>query len=270
MTEQVFKTRIAHIVFYLSKGVAKHILRVAVLFLLCSFSQPLAAQSEQDNSVTRQIWLDYNLSYPIAERIDFYFATGYKTIFPNSWHKIFINPEVSYKVPRLILKKLNYDEKLYFGIDIYDAFFRGSANVFEFTPYQIYRLSYPNSKRLVISHYFQLRERFQWETNNWTFDFGLQTSYEARVTYYFQGDLLKFGKGFYMPVSIKFWWNLVDASFHNDVARLTPGIGYQISPVWKTAFLLGYTYTKNTVGGDFNTSNIIFRFRVYHNLGKKE
>lgn len=72
------------------------------------------------------------------------------------------------------------------------------------------------------------------------------------------------------PVSIKFWWNLVDASFHNDVARLTPGIGYQISPIWRTAFLLGYTYTKNTVGGDFNSSNIIFRFRVYHTLGKKD
>jgi hypothetical protein len=227
------------------------------------------AQDDSENILTKQIWLDYNIAYPISESLDFYFSTGYKTIFPGAWHKIFINPEVSYKVPKLMLKKWKYNERLYFGIDIYYAFFQESTNVFEFTPYQGYSLTWPNRQRLAINHNFQLRERFQWETHNWSSDFGLQMSYEAKVTFRFQGDLWKYGKGFYIPVSLKFWWNLVEASFHNDVARLTPGIGYQISPAWRAAFLLGYTYTKNTVGGDFNTNNLIFRFRVYHTLSKK-
>lgn len=169
-----------------------------------------------------------------------------------------------------MLKKWKYSEKLYFGIDIYYAFLTDSTNVFEFTPYQGYSLVWPNRKRLTIKHNFQFRQRMQWETSDWAFDFGLQMSYEATMTFKFHGDLWKYGKGFYIPVSIRVWWNLVDATFHNDVARITPGIGYQISPAWKTAFKLGYTYTKNTIGGDFSTDNIIFWFRVYHTLLKKD
>ena len=41
----------------------------ALLLLLILFAQPLAAQNESDNNVTRQIWLDYNITYPIADRI---------------------------------------------------------------------------------------------------------------------------------------------------------------------------------------------------------
>ena len=249
---------------------SKHICLVAILCLLIISAQPLVAQDDSGNILTKQIWLDYNIAYPISESLDFYFSTGYKTIFPGPWNKIFVNPEVSYKVPKLMLKKWKYSEKVYFGIDIYYAFFTDSTNVFEFTPYQGYSLIWPNRKRLAIKHNLQLRERFQWETHDWAFDFGMQMSYEATMTFKFHGDLWKYGKGFYIPVSIRFWWNLVDATFHNDVVRITPGIGYQISPEWNTAFKLGYTYTQNTVGGDFNTDNIIFWFRVYHTLTKEK
>ena len=235
------------------RGALKPIYLTVVLCFVFIYSKPVIAQEDSENILTKQIWLDYNVIYPISESFELFTSTGYKTIFPGAWNKIFINPEVSYKVPKLMLKKWKYSEKLYFGIDIYYAFLTDSTNVFEFTPYQGYSLVWPNRKRLTIKH-----------------NFGLQMSYEATMTFKFHGDLWKYGKGFYIPVSIRVWWNLVDATFHNDVARITPGIGYQISPAWKTAFKLGYTYTKNTIGGDFSTDNIIFWFRVYHTLLKKD
>ena len=248
----------------------KHFCYTAVFFLLLILFNPLAAQDESENIVTRQIWLDYNVTYPLSEKFELFTSTGYKTIFPGAWNKIFINPEVSYKIPKLMLKKWSYNDQVYLGIDVYYAFFKDSTNVFELTPYQGYSLIWPSKKRLAIKHNFQFRQRMQWETSEWTFDFGLQMSYEATLIFKFHGDLWKYGKGFYIPVSIRFWWNLVDATFHNDVARITPGIGYQISPAWSTAFKLGYTYTRNTVGGDFNSDNIIFWFRVYHRLLKND
>ncbi len=86
----------------------------------------------------------------------------------------------------------------------------------------------------------------------------------AELTLKFKGDLLSFNDGLYLPVSMELFWNLKGAQQFNDVVRITPGIGYEISPIWKAEFDLSYHYTCNTVEDDFATNDIVFRLRVFH------
>ena len=91
-------------------------------------------------------------------------------------------------------------------------------------------------------------------------------AYKATLTFKFQGDVVGFGKGLYMPVSLYLYWNLIDVQQFNDKIRITPGIGYVFSSSWKAAFLIGYNYSKVTKEEDFHKNDIILRLRVYHKL----
>ena len=229
-------------------------------------SPTLSAQDNNKSSVTNQIWLDFNPKYKFTERWALGGTVGAKTIFPHSWTKVYISPQMEYNMPKFMLKKLMYKETLYLGIDLYSIFYTSADNLIEVSPFQGYGLTWPNRKRLDIKHMLKLKERFQWDTHDWDYSFGLQLSYEASITFKFHGDVWKYGNGFYLTASIKFFWNLVDAALFNDVARITPGIGYQINPKWKTAFLLGYNYTRDGDGESFHTNNIIYRFRIYYTI----
>lgn len=233
-------------------------------------SSELLAQDESKNTTTNQLWIDFTPKYTINDRLNLSFKTGFKSVSPQAWYKFYISPKLTYSLPKLVFKKLKYKEKLYAGIDYYFIVNTRKANVMQLAPYQGYSLLWPNRERLIIKHDLSLNERFQWETNNWNNSFGLQLSYEASITFLFKGDIWEYGKGFYLTASIKFYWNLVEAALLNDVARVTPGIGYSINPKWKTAFLIGYNYTRNGINEQFNTNNIIYRFRVYYTFSNKK
>ena len=225
-----------------------------------------SAQDGNFNTVNNQFWVDFNPSYNISDRFDLSFKVGAKANYPQSWYKFYTSPEISYKIPKLIFEKLKYNERVYAGFDLYYIYFTTTPNVLEISPYQGYTLSWPNRKRIIIKHNVELGERFQWETSNWNYSFGMRVSYEASITLRFHGDILKYSKGFYLTASMKFWWDLIAAAVFNDVVRITPGIGYVINSKWKAAFLIGYNYTRNLSSDKFNTDNIIYRFRVYYSL----
>jgi hypothetical protein len=228
------------------------------------------AQDVSSNSVTKQIWLDFNPSRQLSDKINLNVPVGARTIFPKKWYRFWIGPRITYKWPRLILKKLRYKEELHGGIDIFYTANIDAVNRLEIAPYQGYSLVAPNRLRLVIRHYVELKERFELETDDWNNTFGLRLSYEPSITFRFQGDLWEHGKGFYIPVSMKFYWNLIGTKQFNDKVRLMPGIGKEFSPEFKMAFFVGYNYTRNTIDEDFHTNDIIFRFRVYYKFKKKQ
>jgi hypothetical protein len=119
---------------------------------------------------------------------------------------------------------------------------------------------------LDLRHNAELGQRFQWGVKDWDYSFGLKLSYEATIVFKLKGDLWKHGRGFFLSASAKFWWNLIETTVFNDVVRITPGIGYQINPYWKTAFYIGYNYTRNLSSEEFNTDNIIYRLRLYYTI----
>ena len=120
-----------------------------------------------------------------------------------------------------------------------------------------------------LRHNVELGQRFQWGVGDLNYSFGLRLSYEATIVFKFKGDLWNVGKGFFLSASAKLWWNLISTTILNDVVRITPGIGYQINPEWKTAFYIGYNYTRNLSSEKFETNNIIYRLRVYYTIPSK-
>ena len=236
------------------------------LVLFCMlYCSSLRAQNDNDTEVSSQLWFDFNPSYKISERFDFNGKIGSK-ILPNSAYKFYTSAELSYQIPKFLIKKIKYDDKVYAGSDFYYVFFTETPDILEISLFQGYALSWPNKKRIGISHMVELRERFQRDVEIWEYTFGLQLSYEASLTLKLYGDVWEHGKGFYLTVKAKFWWNLISTDLFNDVVRITPGIGYEINPKWKTAFYIGYNYTRNLPSDDFYTDNIIYRFRVYYQI----
>ena len=252
------------------KSLPKKKLRfVASILLIIVFNivnHIIQAQENTQSTVTNQVWLDFNPRYKISDRFTLAGKVGAKTIYPKAWYKIYTSAEVAYNIPKFMLRKLKYKEKVYMGVDFYYVFFTELPDVIEISPYQGYTLTWPNRKRLDIRHNVELGERFQWDVQDWSYSFGLKVSYEASLTFKLQGDLLRYGKGFYLSASAKFWWNLISTTVFNDVVRITPGIGYEINPKWKTAFYIGYNYTRNLSAEKFETNNIIYRFRVYYTI----
>ena len=239
-----------------------------ILIIYCSTS--LYAQDASENQITNQFWLDYNSTYKLNDRVDLKGSIGARTVSPNTWYRLWAQPYLSYKRPKFILKKLKYNERLDGGLEIFYTVNKDNVNRLELTPFQAYSLSWPDRERLVIRHYLKLEERFELETDDWDNTFGLRLSYQASVTFKFHGEIWKYGKGFYIPFSAKFFWNMIGTKQFNDKVRITPGIGYQISPEWKVAFFLGYNYSRNSVEEDFYTNDIIYRLRVYQTIKKKK
>ena len=233
-----------------------------LLLLLCANLG--FAQDESNSIVTNQVWIDFNFKYKISDRVDLSGKIGAKAIFPQAWYKFYTSAEIGYRIPKFMLRKLKYDEKIYAGIDYYYVFFTEAPDVIEISPYQGYTLTWPNRKRIAIRHNVELGERFQWDVAHWNYSFGLNLSYAPSLIFKFQGDRWEYAKGFYLSVEAKFWWNLISTTIFNDVLRITPGILYEINPKWKTAFYIGYNYTRNLTIEKFHSNNIIYRFRVYY------
>ena len=238
----------------------------SLMFLL---TLPVFAQEDSSIKTTQQFWFDYNQKWQLSERVSIGGPIGIKTISTDAWNRYYIKPELVYKMPKMMLKKLKYNEELRGGIEFYYNQNRNGVDVIEITPFQGYSLTWPNRKRLAIRHYLKLRERFQLDTKDWHNKFGLKLSYELSFTFKFHGEVWQYGNGFYLPVSLKFYWNLIDAAVFNNVFRITPGLGYQFSKEWKAAFLIGYNRTRNGVDEQFQTNDIIYRLRIYHTIGKR-
>lgn len=245
-------------------------LLIASVFILMLVVFP-SYSSAQVNSVTNstyQIWIDYNQKWKISDKLFLNGQTGVKTISTDKWNRYFISSDIVYILPKLIFKSVNYREEIKGGVDVYYNQNFDGVDVIEVAPYQGYSVVWPNKERLAIKHYLQLRERFQSGTNDWKNTFGLKLSYELSLNYNLKGELWKYSKGFYIPVSLKFNWNIKDVIVFNNVFRFTPGIGYQFNQQWKASFLVGYNRTRNGENEEFKTNDMIFRFRVYKLLGK--
>jgi hypothetical protein len=177
-----------------------------------------------------------------------------------------MTPSIKYDWPRLILKDKRYKEKLIGGICIYYTNNRVIPDQLEIRPVQGYSLSAPNWERLVIQHTLRLEERFEINMNDWKSTFGLRFRYRLRMTIRFKGDFWKAGNGFYLPVAAEFFWNLVGTKQFNDKARVTFGLGREFNTKWKSDFNVGYNYSRTGSNVAFDTGDILFRLRVYHNL----
>ena len=235
---------------------------IYIVFLLFGSNELLA----QNNEKTTQFWTDYNMSGKINDRLSWGAGTGFRTISPHQWNRIYIDPSVTYDWPRMILKKLKYKEKLLAGVGVYYTDNKRIPDQLEIRPYQGYSLSAPNWDQLVITHTFKLEERFEISTRDWINTFGLRLRYKGSVTFRFKGDFWKEGAGFYIPANIELYWNLIGTKQFNDKSNFDIGIGKEFNPKWKALITFGYNYSRNGVEESFDASGMKWRFRLYHRL----
>jgi len=239
--------------------------------LFCMGLNPIvnAKDTLSNNIVTKQIWLDYNVSYTISEKVNVYGEIGARTIFPNEWNRYVIRPSISYKLPKRFLPNLYHNLKLYAGAGFFFTNNLTESNRLEIRPFQGIKVTWPDRPKINISHYVRLEERFDIETANWDNTFGLRLRYQAEMVLFLKGEWLSFNDGVYLPIGLELFWNLIGGKQFNDVVRITPGIGYEFSPSWKGELQIGYSYTRQTVEDVIGTNDIVFRIRVYHRLFKE-
>ncbi len=65
---------------------------------------------------------------------------------------------------------------------------------------------------------------------------------------------------------VELFWSLEDNSQFNDVMRIIPGIGYFATLSWKMEFSAAYFKSKNITTGNFETNDIVFRLRLFHDF----
>lgn len=253
----------------LSVLITRSVFIVIAMFIVAGALE-LKAQENDNGPLAKQFWLDYNPGIKLSERISLHGQIGARANAPYEWTRFLVSPSVRYVRPKHLLKEVNYKEELHGGIGIYFTDNEYKVNRLEIRPFQAYSLTLPNRYRIQIKHLLKLEERFEMETDDWVNTFGLRLRYSASVTFRFHGEIWAKGNGFFIPVSTELFWNLKGTNQFNDKIRLMPGIGRDLSNDWKVLFLVGWFYSKASEEDPFNSSEMLFRLRVYHTFHKKD
>jgi hypothetical protein len=216
--------------------------------------------------VNQQFRIDYNSKMKLSEKLDLIIPVGLRITSPYKWRRFYAEPQIKIDWPRLILKKMKFKEHLVGGLGLYYTNNLNIDNRLEIRLFQGYIITAPNRKFFQLTHYLKIEERFDLNTSNWKNTFGLRLVYNPRAVIEFQGDLWDHGKGFFIPISCEIFWNLIETKQFNDKFRFDFGLGKSMNEKWKAAFVLGYNLSRQFEYENFNTNEIIYRLRVYHNL----
>jgi hypothetical protein len=238
----------------------------SLLLLILQNTGALAQSVLEENALTNQLWTDINFSYQLTERSAVLGDIGFRSVSPHEWNRYVIRPAFRYQIPNRILKNLKLKKELIGGIGFFYTSNFNAPNRLEIRPFQGFRLDWPDRPRIRIRHFVRLEERFEMNTDGWKNTFGLRLRYLAELTIRFQGDIIKYNKVIYIPVSAELFWNLIGTNQFNDHVRVSSGIGYTFSEKWKGEFHIAYHYTRNTVEEDFNTNDIVYRLRAFYRI----
>ncbi|MBB3696827.1 DUF2490 domain-containing protein [Flammeovirga yaeyamensis] len=241
--------------------------KISLLIICYLFINKVNGQdiSTQDN-LTQQIWTSYKMTSKVKENTSIAAEFGFRTISPKAWNRYYVNPSVSFSLPKIMFKKLQYKESLFGGMSVFFTDNNEVANRLELRPYQGYALDWPNWPRLRLRHSLKFEERFELNTSNWKNDFGFRFRYLLELNLQLQGDVFQEAKGIYFPISAEFFWNLVGTKQFNDVVRTNVGIGSVLSKNWRGEIKVGYNYSRDTIVEDFKTNDIIYQARLFFTI----
>ena len=264
------------------KGIAvRSILCCLFLVFSITYTQDVKAQ-DSESDFSQQLWLDYDPSWKVGDNQKIVGNVGVRTIWPKSWYRFILKGSYEKSFDKLIFrdklifKRLEHTEKLLWGTGLYllTTEEEGSYGSFEIRPFQGYQLGFKIRPRVQFNQLLRLEERFVFSKQPGNQVFGLRFRYKVTAIFNFEGLVFSKDQGFYMPVSVEAFFNLVSASQFNDVIRVSPGIGYQFNKDFKTEFNLSYQFTKNYTD-DNGTDNlersndIVYRFKIVKTFNTK-
>ncbi|MDW5287494.1 DUF2490 domain-containing protein [Formosa sp. PL04] len=249
-------------------------------FFITSIQEVNAQNTESDFS--QQLWLDYDPSWNVGDGEKIVGNIGVRTIWPKSWHRYILKGSYQKTFDKLIFKdkfifkRIKHTEKLLWGTGLYllTTEEEGNYGSFEVRPFQGYQLGFKIRPRVQFNQLLRLEERFVFSKEPGNQVFGLRFRYKVTAIFNLEGLVFSKDQGFYMPVSVEAFFNLVSASQFNDVIRVSPGIGYQFNKDFKLEANLSYQYTKNytDTNGTNNlvrSNDIVYQFKVIKTFNTK-
>jgi hypothetical protein len=213
---------------------------------------------------SEQAWTEYMLNYPFANSYNIEFAATYSTVLDQPKWRSFdvqLTPEYS------LTQHVDLMAALFMG----STFQNQSLSTFEIREMLGTRIHFTPNKRILtrLLVRFEQRNLQDEETREWDHStrtrLRLETVTPLNKPTMYSGD--------------KLWYAIVDGEsfivLDQDVKerfanrfRLRTGIGYRINYSFRVEFVYTLQQSKNTIEGDFSTSDNIFRFRLKQYLRK--
>ncbi|WP_082331927.1 DUF2490 domain-containing protein [Mangrovimonas xylaniphaga] len=239
---------------------------LAVLFCCLYATTNLYAQTEEPqvedtSDFTRQLWVDFRPYWNIGSNQRFTLEVGYRTVWPKHWHRFVTRLHYQYTTDTLLFKAFKHKETLYAGAGLFFLSSKRDINSLEIRPHQGYTFAFNWAPRFEFAQSIQLEERFMFTELDDDDVFGMRLRYKVKGTIGLEGVGFGEEQGFYVPLEIEFFFNLIKSTQFNDVIRITPGIGYKINKGFKIEANAAYHYTKYEVYE--RTNDIVFRLKVF-------
>ena len=237
-----------------------HARKLYVLITLLVFAHPSIAQKHE------QLWFDFQLSYPFANRYLIENTTSYQTVVSkdDKWRSVAISPNFEY----IITRNLDF----LFEVPIAYTLQKQGANSFEISPLSGVRFHITQNRRLdtrILLRYqvrsFREVEADEWETSN-------RTRLRGEIYFSINGPNLYTDKLWYLFGDYEEFF-VIDQQVNERFAnrrRARIGVGYRLS--YKHRFDVSYTLqsSRDEIDGAFiRTDNVLqLRYKMYLNPAK--
>jgi hypothetical protein len=213
--------------------------------------RPVAAQE-----ASRQLWLDYNPSWMLSEKVTVGGDVGYRTrIDVDKGFRLVLRPGVDLPYKFVVFKA---------GIGNFWTITDEIDNRWEIRPYQGVGWVWPRSK-VHVDHLVRLEERFDLNTVTWSSTNSLRGRYRLRLRYLFavaRADRFwrAFGSG-------EFFVKLAgEEGLQREQFRVTLGLERSFSRLWRFRAQITWQQEEVFLVPGESTDDVFVRFRVFQNF----
>ncbi|MBX2964398.1 MAG: DUF2490 domain-containing protein [Cyclobacteriaceae bacterium] len=234
-------------------------MRVSILVFILS-----AVHATVCTGQSNQTWIEYMLNFPFANSWNVELASTYATVMEQpKWRSfdIQVTPEYS------ISQHFDLMGALYFG----ETFQNKSITTMEVREMLGTRIHFTPNKRILTRLLIRLEQRNQRDQETMVWSHSTRSRLRAETVIPLNKPTMFAGD--------KLWYSVVDVEaflikdqdvqerFANRL-RVRAGLGYRVSYALRLEFMYTLQQSKNTLDGDFFTSDNIFRFRIKQYLNK--
>jgi hypothetical protein len=223
-----------------------------------------AIYSTESAGQSNQSWTEYMLNYPFANRWNVEFAGTYATVLEQpKWRSLDVQVTPEYAISQYF----DVMGALYFG----ETFQNKSITTMELREMLGTRIHFTPNKRILTRLLIRFEQRNQRDQETMEWSHSTRSRWRAETVIPLNKPTMFAGD--------KLWYAVVDTEafiikdqdvqerFANRL-RIRAGLGYRFSYALRIELMYTLQRSKNTLDGDFFTSDNIFRFRIKQYLNK--
>lgn len=233
--------------------------RIVILFIIFLPGNELFGQANE------QLWVEYMLNYPFANSWNIEFAGTYSTVLANpKWRSLDFQITPEYSITR--------------HIDVMGALFGGetfqnqSLSTAEIREMVGARIHFTPEKRVLTRLLVRLEQRNQLNRAEDVWSHSTRSRFRAESVIPINKSTMYSDKLLYSVIDLEAFVVMdqdVEERFANRL-RLRTGLGYRINYGLRLELMYTLQRSKNTLEGDFYTSDNIFRIRIKQYLNKSK